>query len=80
MFAPPAFRVCMSAAVSVVTCRQAASRTPLNGFSLAKRSRIRFSTGMLWAAHSIRSLPVIGKFDILHIVFHQQKPSSFMYS
>ena len=57
MFAPPAFRVCMSAAVSVVTCRQAASRTPLNGFSLANRARIRFSTGMLWAAHSIRSFP-----------------------
>src|SRR2546425_5006099 len=36
--APPACRVCIRFAVSVVTCRQAAMRTPRRGRSLANRS------------------------------------------
>src|SRR5450759_2649094 len=55
--APPAASVRARLAVSLVTCRQADSRIPWSGFSLAKRSRICRRTGMLFSAHSIRSRP-----------------------
>ncbi len=47
----------MRLAVSVVTCRQAPTRTPASGFSRAKRSRMEASTGMCMSAHSMRSTP-----------------------
>ena len=56
-WAPPAFSVIMSTAVSVVTCRHAPSRTPFNGCSFVKRSRTCRSTGIDCSAHSILSLP-----------------------
>src|SRR5436309_1485675 len=56
-WAPPALSVIISTAVSVVTCRQAPSLTPLSGCSLVKRSRTCRSTGMNCSAHSILSLP-----------------------
>src|ERR1700681_1206573 len=55
--APPALRVMARFAVSVVTCRQAASRWPLSGCSRLKRSRICCRTGISCAAHSIIRLP-----------------------
>ncbi len=55
--APPAARVSIRFAVSVVTCRQAPMRMPSNGRSFSKRSRISASTGISPAAHSIRSRP-----------------------
>src|SRR5687768_6300802 len=47
----------MSTAVSVVTCRQAPSRMPLSGCSLAKRSRTWRRTGIDCSAHSILRRP-----------------------
>src|SRR2546426_3057377 len=55
--APPAARVEAKLAVSEVTCRQAASRNPLSGFSLAKRSRMLRRTGIGPSAQSIRVRP-----------------------
>ena len=55
--APPAFNANIKFAVSVVTCIQAAIRTPAKGFSFANRSLICASTGILRAAHSIRFFP-----------------------
>src|SRR6184192_3516820 len=52
-WAPPALRVSMSTAVSVVTCRHAPTRIPLSGCSLAKRSRTDRKTGIDCSAHSI---------------------------
>ena len=40
-----------------VTCRQADMRRPASGFSLAKRSRMRASTGMSRSAQRMRFLP-----------------------
>src|SRR5207237_10218160 len=54
---PPALRVSIRTAVSVVTCRQAPRRTPLRGCSLANRSRTCRRTGIACSAHSILSLP-----------------------
>src|SRR3954467_5203366 len=45
-------------AVSAVTCRQAATRTPSSGRSAAKRSRIERRTGICPSAHSMRAAPV----------------------
>src|SRR5215510_3248156 len=56
-WAPPALRVIMSTAVSVVTCRHAPRRIPLSGCSLLKRSRTCRSTGIDCSAHSILSFP-----------------------
>src|SRR5512139_995692 len=47
----------MSAAVSVVTWRHAAMRTPRRGFSFANRAPMDRSTGMSFFAHSIRFRP-----------------------
>ena len=55
--APPALSVLIRLAVSVVTCKQAAIRTPFRGFSFANRSRINRRTGILLSAHSILFLP-----------------------
>src|SRR5688500_12960374 len=55
--APPAASVSIRFAVSVVTCRQAATRTPCNGFSLSKRSLIWAITGISPAAQSILPRP-----------------------
>ena len=55
--APPAWRVRARLAVSAVTCRQADMRRPASGFSLAKRSRMRASTGMSPSAQRMRFLP-----------------------
>src|SRR5258707_4343455 len=55
--APPACRVRIRLAVSLVTCRQAATRIPVSGFSWLKRWRIIARTGISWSAHSMRSLP-----------------------
>src|SRR5262252_4800323 len=57
MSAPPAFRVSMRLAVSLVTCRHAARRRPFSGCSFANRSRMRLSTGISRAAQSTRSWP-----------------------
>src|SRR6266498_1827910 len=64
-FAPPAASTCISAAVSVVTWRQAATRTPLSGFSFANRAPMERSTGMSFLAHSTRSLPAAASFGSL---------------
>src|SRR2546426_8211054 len=56
-WAPPALSVSMSTAVSVVTCRQAPSRSPLSGCSRANRSLTCRSTGIDCSAHSIFSRP-----------------------
>src|SRR5690349_12597896 len=55
--APPAFKVSMSTAVSVVTCRHAPRRIPLSGCSCVKRSRTCRRTGIDCSAHSILSRP-----------------------
>ena len=55
--APPALSVRSRLAVSVVTCRQAATTAPASGRSLAKRSRIDVSTGMLASAQAMRWCP-----------------------
>src|SRR5579864_7927554 len=55
--APPAWSVRIRLAVSLVTCRQAATRIPASGFSSLKRWRIIARTGISWSAHSMRSLP-----------------------
>src|SRR6202521_4808807 len=55
--APPACSVRIRLAVSLVTCRQAAIRSPVSGFSSLKRLRIIARTGISWSAHSMRSLP-----------------------
>src|SRR3954451_17127458 len=55
--APPAFSVRARFAVSVVTCRHAATRSPERRCSRSKRSRIAASTGICRSAHSMRRLP-----------------------
>ena len=55
--APPAVSVRASAAVSGVTCMQAATRTPASGRSWAKRRRSSPSTGMDRSAKSVRRRP-----------------------
>src|SRR5207247_1481169 len=55
--APPALSVRARFAVSVVTCRHAATRVPRSGRSLANRARIVRSTGMLRSDHSMRMRP-----------------------
>src|SRR3954468_9235524 len=55
--APPAWRVCMRWAVSLVTCRHAETRSPFKGFDLAKRSAMVLRTGMERADHSMRPWP-----------------------
>src|SRR5262249_22108871 len=55
--APPAFRVRARFAVSVVTWRQAETRWPESGCSLANRSRIAASTGIWRSAHAILRIP-----------------------
>src|SRR6185295_17841557 len=57
MLAPPSRRVIMRFAVSVVTCRHAATRMPLSGLLLRNSLRMIPSTGMDWADHSMRRLP-----------------------
>ena len=57
-------------AVSVVTCRQAVTRMPLNGCSRLKRFSISRSTGMVASAHSIFSFPWSANLDIFHVVVH----------
>src|SRR5215470_5166224 len=56
--APPAWSVRARLAVSEVTCRQAASRIPLSGFSLWKRSRMLRRTGIWASAQRIRVRPL----------------------
>ena len=55
--APPARRARIRFAVSAVTCRQAAIRSPAKGFSFANRSRIDASTGMCRSAQAMRRIP-----------------------
>src|SRR5689334_14839777 len=55
--APPACSARARLAVSVVMWAQATSFTPSSGFSSAKRSRIKRSTGISRSAHSMRCLP-----------------------
>src|SRR3954453_15180141 len=69
MSAPAARRVCIRLAVSVVTCRQAESRMPLSGCSLANRARIWRSTGMDRSAHSVRRFPSSASFRSLMSYF-----------
>src|SRR5690242_16617352 len=59
--APPAWRVVIRLAVSVVTCKQAPMRTPFRGFCLAKRALIEARTGISRLAHSIRLSPSLAK-------------------
>src|SRR5437867_488992 len=56
-WAPPALRVSIRTAVSVVTCRHAPRRMPLSGCSRVKRSRTCRRTGIDCSAHSILSRP-----------------------
>jgi hypothetical protein len=60
--APPALRTSARLAVSVVMCRQADTRMPCKGFSLAKRSFISFKTGISCPAHSVLSFPFSASF------------------
>src|SRR5713226_8594747 len=62
MSAPAAFSVSMRLAVSLVTCRQAASLIPLSGCSLANRWRMSSSTGISRAAQSIKFWPSAASF------------------
>src|SRR4051794_25927809 len=55
--APPALRVRIRLAVSVVTWRHAPIRIPSSGRSRSNRSRIRRRTGISRSAHSIRRMP-----------------------
>ena len=55
--APPAARVRIRFAVSVVTWRQAPIRRPASGRSRSNRSRIRRRTGISRSAHSMRRTP-----------------------
>src|SRR6266700_252830 len=57
MSAPAAFSVSIRLAVSLVTCRQAATLMPLSGCSFANRWRISSSTGISRAAQSMRFWP-----------------------
>src|SRR3982074_891854 len=63
--APPALRVIIRLAVSLVTWRHAASLMPFSGCSLTKRARIRVRTGISRAAQSIRSWPCAARFKSL---------------
>src|SRR6266545_1934852 len=56
--APPAASVRARLAVSEVTCRQAARRRPLSGFSLTKRSRMLRTTGICSSAQRMRARPL----------------------
>src|SRR3990172_4517581 len=58
MLAPPALRVIMRFAVSVVTWRHAARVVPFRGFFFAKFSFTFRRTGMSSSAHSILFLPI----------------------
>src|SRR3989338_710059 len=55
--APPAASARARLAVSDVTCRQAAKRSPRSGFSFAKRSRMLRKTGIWSSAQSMRVFP-----------------------
>src|SRR5271168_750143 len=55
--APPSRKVIIRLAVSVVTCRQAATRIPASGWVLMNCLRIAANTGIDWAAHSMRRFP-----------------------
>src|SRR6266498_1641614 len=55
----------MRFAVSLVTCRHAASRSPFRGWSSTKRRRMRVRTGISRAAQSIRSWPDVARFRSL---------------
>src|ERR1700694_5028578 len=63
--APPALRVSMRLAVSLVTWRHAASFRPLSGCSFENRARIRPRTGISRAAQSMRSWPCAARFRSL---------------
>src|SRR5512137_1471651 len=63
--APPALRVRIRLAVSVVTCRQAAMRRPASGFSRSNRSRIRRRTGISCSAHSTLRWPASARLKSL---------------
>ena len=65
--APPAWSVRARLAVSAVTCRQADMRRPLSGFSFAKRSRMRASTGMSLVGPEDAFLALRGKLDVGNI-------------
>src|SRR6185369_10241241 len=52
----------MRFAVSVVTCRHAATRLPRSGFSFSNRALICRSTGISRSAHSIRFTPSSASF------------------
>ncbi len=56
--APPSRSAIIRFAVSVVTCRHAATRIPASGCVLMNCLRMVASTGMDCAAHSIRFLPI----------------------
>ena len=57
--APPARSALTRTAVSAVTCRQAAIRSPASGCSAANRSAMPRSTGMARSAQPIRASPVL---------------------
>ena len=55
---PPAVSVRTRFAVSVVTCRQAATRRPASGFSRAKRSRIAAKVTVMVIGHHDKTGPL----------------------
>src|SRR5580658_2873060 len=57
MLAPPSRSAIIRLAVSVVTCRHAATRMPARGWVLMNCLRIVARTGIDCAAHSMRRLP-----------------------
>src|SRR5208282_6142559 len=57
MSAPPSRNAIIKLAVSLVTCRQAETRSPFSGCSFANRLRMDCNTGICCAAHSILRLP-----------------------
>src|SRR4030066_1707103 len=75
--APPILRASIRLAVSDVTWRQAAMRTPARGLFLAKVFLMLSRTGMERAAHSIRRRPLAAKLMSLiswSMVFSPYRP------
>src|SRR5208337_4132436 len=70
MSAPASRKAIIRFAVSLVTCRQAETRSPFSGCSLANRLRMDSSTGICCPPFDL-ALARIGKPDILHIAFFQ---------
>src|SRR3989338_10037004 len=65
IWAPAACKVSIRCAVSVVTCRQQATRNPLSGFVRATRDRICTRTGIWPSAQMILDRPAFARAGVL---------------